>query len=418
MAGIFYYNNKLAFWVFALMGAVMGGLGWLIYPAFMISTSYWQREEIAAGMTLTLILAGLLFPFLYRWAELHLPLIRIKSKTWETRLDHSTAAITKVMQDAEAMPQLVGILRGHLADANASTKAGAMAIMQALDAIRSQSDRLLEKLKDADSIAQTQIQTQIQTQVHNAETLAQMAAYRAQRNAEIEHDAQRIAEVLMSLGDLTGLTKMIYTISLKTKILALNAAIEAARAGEAGRTFGVVADETRKLATESEKVASQIDARVAEVIAVAEQNLSSMVAEERTAEESRQIALITADLETMNAAFKEVSNYLSTITSESHAAMRQIHADIVGALGHMQFQDISRQQIEQVDGALETLNEHFACVRETLTCRGWNDTKWTPLAERIEALRDNYVMSRQCNTHNKVTGGQEESDERPAIELF
>ncbi len=422
MADIFIYHCTLARLIFALIGVIVGGIYWFFYPEFMISTSSWQREAIAAGIALTLLLTGLLFPFFYRWAELHLPLLSIKSKRWETSLNHSTAAIRKIIQDAEAMPMFVDILRGHLAEAKSSTEVEALAVMQALEAIRNQSDSLLKKLKAADDIAQTQVQTQIQTQIQaqirNAETLGQMKDYLAQRNAEIERDAQRISEVLMSLKDLTGLTKMINTISLQTKILALNAAIEAARAGEMGRGFAVVADETRKLATESEKIASQIDARVAEVTGVAKQNLSFMIANERTEKETRQIALIIADLDRMNTALKEVSNYLSMITRESSTAMAQIHADIVGALGHMQLQDISRQQIEQVEAVLKELNEHFKCIRQNLACIGRGGAKWPPLAERIKVIRDNYVMDRQRQIHDAATGQSTEAEGRPAIELF
>lgn len=52
------------------------------------------------------------------------------------------------------------------------------------------------------------------------------------------------------------------------------------------------------------------------------------------------------------------------------AAMRQIHANIAGAVGDIQIQDISRQQVEQVSGVLEVVSEHFSCVRESLICKG------------------------------------------------
>ncbi|VBB06941.1 Hypothetical protein LUCI_2183 [Lucifera butyrica] len=70
-------------------------------------------------------------------------------------------------------------------------------------------------------------------------------------NTEIEH-------VKAQLEQINNVMAFIKDIADETKMLGLNAAIEAARVGDAGKGFGVVAEEIRKLSEESKKTVVQI----------------------------------------------------------------------------------------------------------------------------------------------------------------
>ncbi len=104
----------------------------------------------------------------------------------------------------------------------------------------------------------------------------------ARRRAAAQHDAMaeiairlnravdaagRASEDVNALSQRTGeihdIVGTMGQIAEKTHLLSVNASIEAARAGEAGRGFGVVAEEIRRLADSSARSAD----RIAEIVA-------------------------------------------------------------------------------------------------------------------------------------------------------
>jgi methyl-accepting chemotaxis protein len=321
----------------------------------------------------------------------------------------------KMKADELALVSLAELLDGHLESANRANESGVLSILEALQQVYGQSEALLATLSQNEQKAEDIAMEQSRRLEHNVQTLKKLADYQVMRKAESERDYGRIHEVLDQIKQLGSFTGIIRKIAGQTKLLALNAAIEAARAGEAGRGFVVVADEVKKLSQQTETATQEIDRAISSIIENVHQNLSSIISEVRTEEEAAQLHDISDALRTTNSAFEEVGLYLTVVVQEAHATMSSIHENILGALGQMQFQDVSRQQIEHVRGALTQLAEHASRVAYSLEL---NSADWPDLQDKIEELKASYVMQSQHVTHSQVTGEAVREETRPSIELF
>lgn len=133
------------------------------------------------------------------------------------------------------------------------------------------------------------------------------------------HENEQVLNVdikeIISLSDaINQVSVFIKEIADETKMLGLNAAIEAARAGEAGRGFGVVAEEIRKLSEQSKstvpkikELTDNIKNTVDKVIAQSNSSLSSSQEQAAASEEiTASIQEITSMAEELNRVSKQL----------------------------------------------------------------------------------------------------------------
>ena len=103
-------------------------------------------------------------------------------------------------------------------------------------------------------------------------------------------------------------------------------------------------------------------------------------------------------------------------------ASRELAGMFMDVLASVQFQDITRQQIEIVANALSKLDGHMESLAERIRASEAGDFNYVPLAQHLDALYSNYVMDKQRANHdealNRPGGHATAAPAANKIELF
>lgn len=342
------------------------------------------------------------------------------------QMAHEEKVSEVVTNDLGRLEQCFSILQKQVEVTIKTSEAAVLSMVEKLHRVHTRSAVLHQRISEAVGRSQVLSQDSQQDASRDGETLETLSKHQKRFIEARRENQERIRAVVEQVRRLTPLASLIGEIARQTNLLSINASIEAARAGAEGAGFKVVAAEVRRLSTQTSDAAKQIATGI--------QSVADMIDGELTAasrlegdDAAQQIGALAEHVAHISNSLSEVVPYLVDLSSDMDEGMSEVTTDIIDAMGHMQFQDINRQLLEQVDSALGSLAEHSAALYALV------GGKAPPPPQALEELMQRwvagYVMHEQRAAHAEIerrTPGLEAvaeqlelvTPEGPRIQLF
>ena len=225
-----------------------------------------------------------------------------------------------------------------------------------------------------------------------------------------------VDDIEAQMDSVNQLLSEISAIADQTNLLALNAAIEAARAGEAGRGFAVVADEVRALSTNS----NNLNDKIRDVVDKSKSNITKAkeIVGEIAGKDMSVAMQHKSRVDEVLVLMGEKNNFVSSKLAEAQHISNSIEKGVNVAVRSLQFEDIARQQCEQLNSHIGLVDDLFSEMKSELSSIEHTAEAISDLSKLIYNLNTNIEqVTEKAKVIHSTTASQSDMNEGE-VELF
>jgi len=334
-------------------------------------------------------------------------------------VSHQLSAFGDMRDELADSEAFIDVMHDHIGDSLAESEREVTTVIEQIGLLNAQARKKREHIHRSIQSGKALTENTHRRVERSREVIGALEVQLEEQRLEMRTSFARIERLAGEVGALMPLTKLITSIAQQTSLLALNAEIEAARAGKAGRGFGVVAYEVRKLSVHAAQAAANIDENIRATCKRVDGEMDQARASLECHEANDGMRHLVEGLAEMQQEFSKNGELLLSVISEVDASYEESIERLMQALGHIQFQDVMKQRMEQVQESLVEMRDHLLGLTEKLLDPDWDGAMDVTFAKLLAAHLGTYRMASQTKTHLAVAGEAPSDDPcRPAIELF